>query len=148
MLSSLGIAALFTASALQAQIGLASAPARITLVVHSEPRAMISSVGAPALQSSEGALRELSVPVKLSANTGYRLLVVGSYPGGNGARISVRAEDGEFQALQPGRPVPVARGNHTGGEIAVEVFYRVESGGMDDAGTLPVRYEIVMAPRL
>jgi hypothetical protein len=93
--------------------------------------------------------RELSVAVKLSANTAYRLLVVGSYRTGTGTeRILVRAEDGEFRALEPGQPVTVARGSHTAGQALVEVFYRIDADGTADAGTLPVRYEIAVAPTL
>jgi hypothetical protein len=150
MLLSLGITAVLTAGTLQAQVGLTSTPTQVVLVVHSEPYGTINAVGAPALHStSEAMFRELSVPLKLSANTAYRLLVVGGYRTGTGAkRILVRAEDGEFRELESGQPVTVARGNHTAGEAAVEVFYRIDADGTADAGTLPVRYEIAIAPTL
>lgn len=60
-----------------------------------------------------GSVRETSVAVRLSANTGYQLIVRGT--GSPTSRVWVRATNGEFQELTAGSSVTVARDAHNAG---------------------------------
>jgi len=144
-------AALASAGALEAQVGLTSGLAQVVLVVRSAPRATIQSIGAPTEHPSSGSIREVSVRLRISANTAYRLMVIRSDTRGSAsaqeAPVWVRAESGEFQALEPRSAVLIARGNHDAGERDLEVLYRLQTTDSAPAATLPVRYEIAIDPK-
>lgn len=128
--------------ALPGQVGVASNLAQVGLVAQVGLRASIPSVG-PAVETARwGQLRESSVNVRFTTNTGYRLVVVGGHSG-NGSRVWVRAASGEYKQLIPGASVTVARGARSSGLWEREVSYRIESPA-DDVVDLPVRYEIVV----
>lgn len=133
---------------LGAQVGLSSGVAQVALVARIAPQADIRQVGPSLEMTRNGATKEVSVAVRLVANTGYRLVVVGTTPAA-GSRLWVRGTNGEFQELTPGRAVTVARDLRGAGEWEREVSYRTEtsaSGGSTNA--LPVRYEIRVEPTL
>jgi hypothetical protein len=135
---------------LVAQVGITSGLAQVALVARSAPRGAIGRIGAQSERAVGGAIREFSVPVQVSANTAYRLLVIRTRPtgatSGPAVQVLVRAADGEFKALEAGSPVVVARGKHQAGERHHEIVYRLQAN--DHAPALPVRYEIAINPQL
>ena len=134
------------AGSASAQVGLSSGTQQVALLVRVPPRASLLGV-IPIREKVTGSLRETSVRVRLTANTGYRLLV--RVTATNGARVWVRATDGLFQELVVGTPVTVAQ-NHTGTEeCEQEVNYRIQSeSAAQPAPSLPMVYEIVVDPAL
>jgi hypothetical protein len=131
---------------LAAQVGLGSNVARVTLVVQVPPKVSIRGA-TPLVRSSNGAVTEASVKLRLSTNTGYRLVAVG-LGSGRGPRLWVRSASGEFQELTAGASVTVARDSRVAGEFEREVSYRIESAGGDRVESLPVRYEVVINPTI
>jgi hypothetical protein len=118
---------------LEAQAGFAPSLAEVQLVARVAPRGTIESVGPEVETGRRGPLREVLVMVALSANTGYRLVVVRTdappvMPAGRAPQLWVRALDGKFQALDAGKPVVVARGGQTAGQWVREVGYKMEEG--------------------
>lgn len=141
----LGVLAL-TPAALQAQIGLTSGGAQIALIARSAPGASISGVSSARETARQGNLVESSAKVSLSANTGYRLVVVGTAPVSSAAsRLWVRAENGRFEELKSGTAVTVVRGQHADAGSEPEVSFRSEASGSE---VLPVRYEIRVEPTI
>jgi len=152
-LVALGILATAAPAALQAQVGLASGSARITLIARAAPRASVNGVSQAQETARQGTLREGTVKVRLAANTGYRLVVVGTAPvrsnDQSASRLWVRAENGRFEELKSGTAVTVVRGHHADAASEPEVSFRSEtsaSGSHTDA--LPVRYEIRIEPTI
>jgi hypothetical protein len=141
-LSALGIVAL--PGIAQSQVGITSALSQIALVAHVPTRTSIQRVGAERETGRLGGIREASATLRISANTGYRLMVRAA--GVPASRIWVRAASGEFQELTAGSSVTVGRGTHSADQLEREVQYRIESAG--DEKTLPVRYEIAISPQL
>src|SRR6476660_4117251 len=72
----LGFAAPFAGSVAHAQVGISSGLAQVVLVARSEPRGSIDSIGAPIERGGSGSTRELSVPVRVTSNSTYRLSVI------------------------------------------------------------------------
>lgn len=142
------VAALVGAEPMVAQVGLGSNVAQVALRVRVAPRASIQGVGPTVRSSSEGFLTEASVKVRLSTNTGYRLVAVG-LPSSSPSRVWVRSATGDFQELVSGASVTVARDSRTAGQVEREVSYRVESAnGDNNIEALPVRYEVVITPTI
>ena len=137
----------------QAQVGLASREARVTLVASAPPRAAMTTVGAPRLIAVHGSVREAAVTVGLSSNHGYRLVVRGTgRPQAAGSepspRIWVRGVDGKFQELGIGSRITVVQGGRHG-KSDPEIVYRIESSGAElEIRSLPVQYEIAVTPVL
>ena len=146
LLALIGLSLPAFSAGLQAQVGLSSSVAQVALVAHAEPRGSIQAVGAERETARAAGVRQVSVTLRLSANTGYQLLVRGS--GTTGTRVWVGAADGTFQELKAGNAVVVARGSHFDQrERAVQ--YRIESlEGSDAAEPLPVRYELAINPTM
>jgi hypothetical protein len=146
----LGSAAIFAGSVAQAQVGISSGLAQVVLVARSEPRGSIDSIGTPIERGNSGSTRELSVPVRVTSNTTYRLSVVrNDSRGSDWGNIWVRAEGGEFRSLQRGSTVLVARGTAESGRGDLNVLYRVDQ--VPGSGTMqapPVRYELAINPQL
>jgi hypothetical protein len=138
-----------TPAALQAQIGLASGGAQIALVARSAPGASISAVSQARETARQGSLIESSAKVRLSANTGYSLVVVGTAPVSSAAsRLWVRAENGRFEELKSGAAVTVVRGQSAVAAVS-EVSFRSEaSESVKGSDVLPVRYEIRVQPTI
>lgn len=151
-LATLGILALAPA-ALQAQVGLASGSARITLIARAAPRASVNGVSLAQETARQGSLREGTVKVSLAANTGYRLVAVGTAPVSSNdqsaSRVWVRAENGRFEELKPGTAVTVARGHHADAASEPEVSFRSETSASGEGSqALPVRYEVRIDPTI
>jgi hypothetical protein len=130
---------------LEAQVGLTSGMAQVTLVARVAPRGTIQGVSPQRETGNSGSVRESSVTVRLAANAGYQLIVRGTAT--PTSRIWVRSANGEFQELRAGSAVVVARDPRGGGEWERSVHYRIETSG-NGAPLLPVRYEIAIAPTI
>jgi len=150
-LVTLGILAVAAPAALQAQVGLASGSARIALIARVAPGASINGVSLARETARQGTLKEGTVKVRLSANTGYRLVVVGTAPVSSNAepasRLWVRAENGRFEELKSGAAVTVVRGHHADAGSEPEVSFRSETSA-SDSQVLPVRYEVRVDPTI
>ena len=152
-LVALGILAVAGPATLAAQVGLASGSARITLIARVAPRASVNGVSQAQETARQGTLREGTVKVRLAANTGYRLVVVGTAPVSSNdqsaSRLWVRAENGRFEELRSGGSVTVAHELRSAGEWEREVSYRTESSEISgSAQALPVRYELRVEPTI
>ena len=152
-LAALGILAVAGPAALQAQVGLASRTAQIALIARSPSHASINGVSPAQETARRGSLREGTVKVRLSANTGYRLVVVGTAAVSSNAdpasRLWVRAENGRFEEVRSGAAVTVTRGHHAGAASEPEVTFRSETSASGrDTDVLPVRYEIRIEPTI
>jgi hypothetical protein len=129
----------------EAQIGLTSGVAQVALIARIAPRGSIQAVSAQRETGRVGTMREASVTVRMSANTGYQLVVKGT--GTPTSRIWVRSANGEFQELTAGSSVTVAQDTHCAGQWEREVRYRIEAqDAPGDPTVLPVRYEIAINP--
>jgi len=143
------IGALALPQMLEAQVGLSSGLAQVSLVARAAPRGSIELVGPAAETGHNGTVRDLSVRVRLTANTSYRLMVSRADASARPARVWVRTERGEWQALETGSHIVVGRGRHAAGEREYEVSYRVETSEASGAiPNLPVRYEMVIDPTI
>jgi len=88
---------------------------------------------------------EAVTTVRLSSNTGYRLIVRGLE--GSTFPVWVRSATGEFVLLTAGTSVAVARATRGSEETLQDVYFRFESpvsGGTPPP--LPVRYELAIDP--
>jgi hypothetical protein len=133
--------------AVEAQVGLTSGISQGALVARVAPRGSIQSVSAARETGRTGAVRESAVTVRMSANTGYQLIVKAT--AAPTSRIWVRAVSGDFQELTAGSSVTVARDPHCAGQGEREVLYRVETQASAAAPeVLPARYEIAIRPQL
>ena len=152
-LVALGILATAAPAALQAQVGLASGSARITLIARVAPRGSISGVSPAQETARQGTMKEGTVTVRLAANTGYRLVVVGTAPVSSNdqpaSRVWVRAENGRFEELRSGTAVTVVRGHHADAASEPEVSFRSETSASGEGSqALPVRYEVRIDPTI
>ncbi|HWN18504.1 MAG TPA: hypothetical protein VNO19_06285 [Gemmatimonadales bacterium] len=152
-LAGLAILALIGPAALQAQIGLTSGSARIALIARVLPRVSVAGVSSAREIARQGNVREETVAVRLSANTGYRLVVIGTAPpdsqAGPAPRLWVRSENGRFEEVRSGAVVTVARSRHTVGESEPEVSFRREAPeSVEGRQLLPVRYELRIDPTI
>jgi hypothetical protein len=142
----------FSPAKVLAQVGLSSGPAQVLLVARSLPRGAVDSIGAASERRSTNILREVSVPVRISANTPYRLMAIRTDVGNpDPKRVWVRDDKGDYQLLESHSPIPVARGRHASGARELEVLYRLEVRDVDGVATgsfLPVRYELAINPQL
>lgn len=152
-LAALGILAVAGPATIQAQVGLASGAAQIALIARVSPGASITGVSPTRETARRGILSEGTVRVRLSANTGYRLVVVGTAPVSSPAepvsRLWVRDENGRFEELRSGAAVTVVRGHHAGGGWEPEVSFRSEASESGEGPhLLPVRYEVRIDPTI
>ncbi len=151
-LAVLGILAVAGPASLQAQVGLSSGVVQVALSARSAPRASIYEVGPSKETGRQGNVREASVRVRLSANAGYRFVVVGTAPVSSDAPVSrlwVRAETGRFEELRSDSAVTIIRGHHADGRSETEMNFRRETSVSGrHTGVLPVRYEIRIEPTI
>jgi hypothetical protein len=147
-LALVALVAVVSPLALEAQVGLRSGMAQVALVARVAPRGSIQGVSPHRETGRLGSVREASVMVRWSANTGYQLIVRGT--GVRTSRIWVQAASGEFQELTAGSSVTVAQDSRRAGQWEREVRYRIESAdaATDDLPVLPVRYEIAINPTM
>ncbi|MEQ1354787.1 MAG: hypothetical protein ABLT11_12250, partial [Candidatus Acidiferrum sp.] len=150
-LVALGVLALTGPAGLKAQVGLASGLSTITLTAAVPPRASISSAG-PARETARlGNLREDAVRLRLSANAGYRLVVVGTGVAGRAEPtpgLWVRVETGQFVEVRSGAAVTVIRGRHGVADSEHAVTFRRKESGQMAPPVLPVRYEVRIDPTI
>ncbi len=143
-------ALLACSSTIQAQQGLRSRSLQIALIARVPVRGAVQRVGPVREVATTGELKQAAVSLRLSANSGCRLVVLRSAGSTNEghSRIWVRNAAGHFEELKPGSGVTVARDRVFAGEDEREVHYLFEphGAGAVNATTLPVRYEIRMDP--
>ena len=129
-----------------AQQGLGSGLAQVTLIARSAPQGSIRAVEPARQIGRNGTIIEATMMVRLSANTGYRLAVRGGLPAN---RTWVRDVNGVYQELTGAAAVTVARHQHGAGEWEREVHYRVEMPEEKELSeSLSVRYELALDPAL
>jgi hypothetical protein len=129
-----------------AQVGIRSEVAQMTLTARSVPQGLIRAVEPARQIGRNGTTVEATMLVRFSANTGYRLVVRSGIPAN---RIWVRDVNGVYQELTGASVVTVARQQHGAGELESEVSYRVElSGKRDLSESLPVHYELAIIPTM
>ena len=151
--SPLAILALLGPAAGHAQVGLASGSARIALIARVLPRVSVDGVSSARETARQGNVREETVTVRLSVNTGYRLVVVGTAPPGSQAgpapQLWVRAENGRFEEVRSGAVVTVVRSQRAVGACESEVSFRREApASVEGRQLLPVRYEVRIEPTI
>lgn len=141
------VLALAGAPELSAQVGLSSQVAQVSLVARVAPGAMLHRVSPRVERIRSETSKDVSVSVGLVANSGYRLVVVGT-DRPTGTRLWVRGMDGTLRELANGTAVTVARDGRMAGAREREVSYRVEAANAGGMELLPVRYEIRVDPTL
>lgn len=129
------------------QVGITSGLAQVALVARISPRGSIQGVSAQR-ETTTGTVRDGTVTVSLSANSGYQLRVRRTAV--SASRIWVRAVSGEFQEVKAGSAVTVAKDAQCAGQWDRDVQYRIEmpEGGASTAAPLPIVYEIAISPTL
>ena len=125
---------------LQAQVGISSRLARVSLVVRAPSHADMPRVSAPRVIGRRGDLREAAVRLNLRANSGYRLVARNS--AGSTSRVWIRVADHDYQELIPGRALTLPGERH--GSSEREVRYLTD--GSTWSAELPVRFELVIDP--
>jgi len=123
------------AGRLGAQVGLRSAQAQVNLVARAAPAGSITAVGID---------RDTGILLRVSANTGYRLVAKSIGAESPGGRIWVRSVAGELEELTPDASITVARGNAASDR---ELELRLQSGDLASQ-PLPVRYDLYIDPAL
>ena len=115
----------------------------------------VSIIGVSEIQETvrQGTLSEVTVKLRLSPNTGYQVVAVGTAPLSSKthprSRLWVRGENGRFEEVSLGAAVTVVRGQRTVAGREPEVSFRTEaSGSIAASGLLPVRYEIRIDPTI
>jgi hypothetical protein len=137
-----GIALTSLAGRVHAQVGLTSGLARVTLVASTAQAGAIQSVSR--VSGGANAPHDATLAVRMSANTGYSLMVR-AVPTARTGRVWVRTLTGEFQELKPGSSVTVAREAQSAGTLEQQVHYRLDSPA-SEAADLPVRLELRLDP--
>jgi uncharacterized protein YcfJ len=133
-------------SGAEAQVGIRSGVAQLTLVARSAPQASIRTIEPIRHTARARGIIEASTTIGLSANSGYRLVVRST--GSATSRIWVLDANGVYQELTGTSSVTVA-GDVRGGQLESQVRYRVEAPERGElADPLPVRYEIAINPTL
>jgi hypothetical protein len=142
----LGVTALCFSQVAEAQVGLTSGLAQVTLVARRSPEGALPAVGLSRELGRRGSVREAVATVRITANAGYRLVV--RHAPGTDARVWVTSMDGELQEVTRDSSVTVDRGRG-GDELEREVHIRVDGPGSNTSpGSLPVFYDLVMSPTL
>jgi ABC-type dipeptide/oligopeptide/nickel transport system permease subunit len=141
----LALALLVFVRSAAAQVGLASNPARITLVAQVPARASMEEAAIG--QTRVGAMQETTLTVHLDANSSYRVVVRGTDSAGR--RVWVRAADGSYHPLVRGASVTVLQKRSVGKEGEQKIWFRTESDSTQSSDlSPPVRYEVVVDPIL
>ena len=146
-LVTVALLALGVTGPLAAQVGLASSPAQVSLVVRAAAGGTIAALGTERPLATGTRYRDAAVVLRVGANSAYRLVVKGTEPVTSGRRVWVRSAGGEFQELTPNASITIARGK-AAGEWERQVEFRVESEDPAPRLPLPVRYELYIDPVL
>jgi hypothetical protein len=134
------------AGSVEAQVGISSGAAPVTLVANAPLQGSLEGlviqpgIGLPNQEHSG------TITLRVSANSGYRLVVRGGGELPPDARIWVRSVSGEFQEVMQGSSVVVADDAHPAGIEERRVEYRIQGAG--DETVLPVRYELQINPAI
>jgi hypothetical protein len=145
-----GILALGLVSALAgratAQVGLTSGLAQVTLAARAPVQGSIQDVlTQPGIGLPNGGSQG-SITLRMSANSGYRLVVRGTGRS-EGVRIWFRSAAGEMREVTEGAAIVLVDDVHPSGIAERRVEYRVEGAG-EGSDRLPVRYELEISPTL
>ena len=147
LIAIIGVAALCFSPVAEAQVGLSSGLAPVTLLARRSPEGSLPTFGTARELSRHGSVREILATVHITTNSGYRLVVRRS-PGA-AARVWVRSMGGEFQELSSESPITVDRDGVGGGTLQRDVYFRVDGPGSNGSlGPLPVFYDLVISPTL
>jgi hypothetical protein len=125
---------------LQAQVGISSRVAQVSLVVRAPSHADMPRVSAPRTIGRRGDLTEAAVRLNLLANSGYRLIARGT--AGSASRVWIQVDDDDYQELVPGRAVTLPQERRGGSEREV----RYLTDGSTSPADLPLRFELVIDP--
>jgi hypothetical protein len=125
---------------LQAQVGISSRVAQVSLVVRAPSHADMPRVSAPRTIGRRGDLTEAAVRLNLLVNSGYRLIARGT--AGSTSRVWIQVEDDDYQELVPGRAVTLPRERRGNSEREV----RYLTNGSTSSADMPVRFELVIDP--
>ena len=131
----------------EAQVGLRSAPVQVALVARAVPSGSIRSLGDLRWTRRADGAREITHVLRLSANTGYSLVVRRGWQPAHG-RTWVRSVNGQFQEVTPGSSVTIARGQDGAVELEHRIHYRIQSATSGEPAQLPVTYELHIDPTL
>lgn len=127
----------------EAQVGIRSGAAQVTLLARSAPQGSLPAVQPLRETGRIGKIAEAAVTLRWRANTDHRLMIRGAAPQ---RRIWVQDVNGVYQELGGGA-VTVDQGG--AGVREREVRYRIEIEENEKVtGALPVRYEIAVAPAI
>jgi hypothetical protein len=141
----LTLAAMSTAAtAAQAQVGISSGPARVSLLVRAASHASMPAASLPRRIGRRGPVTEAAVTIHLAANSPYRL--VARETAGLASRVWVQVEGGEFRELVPGSALTVSR--EAGGRSDREVHFMTEARTAAVFTPMPVRFELVVEPTI
>jgi hypothetical protein len=152
-LHSLRICTLLAAAALagpllgadvQAQVGISSGSARVSLLARAASHAAMPAASLPRRIAQRGTVTEAAVRIHLAANSPYRLVAHGT--AGAASRVWIQVNGGEFRELVPGSALTVSR--EPGGSSEREVHYMTEAGTAVVFTPMPVRFDLVVDPTI
>jgi hypothetical protein len=131
----------------QAQVGLASSVAQITLVARAAPGGRLPDLDRIREIRRGRGIREGAATLRFSTNTAYRLIA--RRLANSGSRVWVRSAKGEYQELRADAPVTVLVQETPAQDMNWELQFRQET--TDRSGptaALPIRYDLVISPSL
>jgi hypothetical protein len=131
-------------SAAQAQVGISSGVAQVSLAARAASHASMPAASLPRRISGRGTMTEAAIRIHLVANSSYRL--VAHETAGRASRVWVQVKDGEFQELAPGSGLTVLR--EPGGSSEREVRYMTEANSAAVFTEVPLRFELVIDPTI
>lgn len=139
LLVALALISYGTGTNLQAQVGISSGAARVSLVVRAGTHASMPALSAPREIGRRGELREAAIRIHLLANRGYHLVARSN--AGSMSRVWIHMADDEYQELVPGRAVTLPRD-----ERRPEREVRYMTDGSTASADLPMHFELVLDP--
>ena len=134
------------AGSVEAQVGISSSAVPVTLIARAPLQGSLEGlviqpgIGLPDQKHSG------TITLRVSANSGYRLVVRGGGEFPPDARLWVRSVSGEFEEVMEGSSVVVADDAHPAGIEERRVEYQIHGAG--DETALPVRYELQINPAI
>jgi hypothetical protein len=144
LLAAAAVAGPLVGADVQAQVGISSRSAQVSLLVRAASHAAMPATSLPRHIGRRGAVTEAAVKIRLAANSPYRL--VAREMGGAASQVWVQVEGGEFRELVPGSALTVSR--EPGGSSEREVHYMTEAGTAAVFTPMPVRFELVVDPTI
>jgi hypothetical protein len=130
----------------EAQVGITSGVGQVTLIARAPLQGSLEGLAVhPGIGLRGG--DQGTITLRISANSGYRLVVRGSGMTPADARIWVRSVSGEFQEVTQGSSVVVADDSQPAAEKERQLEYLRDSSG-DPALRLPLQYELQISPAI